>query len=396
MFIELHMIQNFAPSNLNRDDTGSPKDCEFGGVRRARISSQCLKRAMREAPIFKATTGVEPAERTKLLLQSLLKQMFGDNTTNADPAIVAQKEQSMLLLTQFIKDLYGNFKDANQTEVLIFVSQSEQTDIIAKVQEIMGASSDAKQRLTQVTPLAKEYAKKLRERTSAPDIALFGRMLATHPENNIDAACQVAHALSTHRVSMEMDFYTAMDELKKELQPGGKDEKGGAGAGMMGFSGYNSACFYRYARLDWGQLQKNLGGDVSLTRKTVAAFLRAAHDAIPSGKQNSHAAHNPPSLILAVVRNGGMGWSLANAFETPVRVRESGYIAPSAQKLDEYWGKLNAISGNETVARAAAFGLDVDLSSLNHLKNYHICSMGEWVQTVLATLPGATNSQEAA
>lgn len=391
MFIELHMIQNFVPANLNRDDTGSPKDCEFGGARRARISSQCLKRAMRQTPVFQATTGVEPSHRTKFLVQKIVKEMFGVKSEGEDASLQAKRETATVLLRKFAETLYSGFKD-EQANVLLYISDNERKTIRLMMQQIMDAPTDAKAQQTEVEKAAKAFAKQLKERTSAPDIALFGRMLAEHPDLNIDAACQVAHAISTHRVSMEMDFYTAVDELKKELQPEGKEDKGGAGAGMMGFSGYNSACFYRYARLDWNQLLKNLGGDVELASKTVIGFLRAAYDAIPTGKQNSSAAHNPPSLLLAVVRNGGMGWSLANAFETPVRAGyDNGYVVASVKKLEEYWKRLTTVYGDETVTSAAAVVLDPGLE-LTALADYNKQSLKELTTAILAALP----AQEAA
>jgi CRISPR system Cascade subunit CasC len=142
----------------------------------------------------------------------------------------------------------------------------------------------------------------------AVDLALFGRMLADLPNKNIDAACQVAHALSTNKVSMEFDFFTAVDDLSPEEE---------TGAGMMGTVEFNSACFYRYANIDLKQLTGNLAGDSELAQKAVEAFLRAAVATIPTGKQNSMAAQNPPSLVFAVVRDKGL-WSLANAFvKTP-------------------------------------------------------------------------------
>lgn len=385
MFIELHMIQNFAPANLNRDDTGSPKDCEFGGARRARISSQCLKRAMRQTPIFKATTGVESSYRTKLLVQKISKEMFGIKTEDEDAGLQAKRDLATGLLKKFAETLYSGFKD-EQANVLLFISESERATIRETVQKIMAGNADPKEQMSEAEKAAKVLAKQFKERTSAPDIALFGRMLAEHPDLNIDAACQVAHAISTHRVSMEMDFYTAVDELKKELQPEGKEDKGGAGAGMMGFSGYNSACFYRYARLDWNQLLKNLGGDVELSTKTARGFLLAAYDAIPTGKQNSSAAHNPPSLLLAVVRNGGMGWSLANAFETPTRAgHDSGYVAASVKKLEEYWKRLVTVYGDETVAGAAAIALDPGLE-LTTLASCNKQSLKELTTAILAAL----------
>src|SRR5690606_30773078 len=153
----------------------------------------------------------------------------------------------------------------------------------------------------------------------AVDLALFGRMLADLPDRNVDAACQVAHAISTHRVSAEFDYYTAVDDLKPDDT---------SGADMIGTVEFNSACYYRYANIDLRQLVKNLKGeaeevDAELAEAAVRAFLIASRDAIPTGKQNSFAARNAPSFFLAVVRDRG-AWSLANAFVAPVNGQQEG------------------------------------------------------------------------
>jgi len=169
----------------------------------------------------------------------------------------------------------------------------------------------------------------------AADLALFGRMIADLPERNVEAACQVAHALPTNRVSMEFDFYTAVDDLRPEDT---------AGADMLGTVEFNSACFYRYANVDFDALTKNLD-DAELARRALWAFLRASITAVPTGKQNSMAAHNPPSFVLAVVRDGGP-WNLANAFLTPVQARQGGdLVQESIGRLDAYWGRLTAMYG---------------------------------------------------
>jgi CRISPR system Cascade subunit CasC len=225
--------------------------------------------------------------------------------------------------------------------------------------------------------LVKVVIKETKDRTGAPDIALFGRMLADKPELNIDAACQVAHAISTHRVTMEMDYYTAVDDLLQDEE---------AGAGMVGFTGYNSACFYRYVRIDWRQLVQNLAGDVALARRTVEGFLRAAQAAVPSGKQNAFAAQNPPSLSLAVVREDGMAWSLANAFESPVRAdRENGYLAGSLRSLDDYWARLERVYGGEGVVPVAL--LLEDTVELPNLAEAVRPTLGAWIDGVLQALP---------
>jgi CRISPR system Cascade subunit CasC len=202
-------------------------------------------------------------------------------------------------------------------------------------------------------------------------------MLAEKPALNLDASCQVAHALSTHRVTMEMDFYTAVDDLAPQEE---------TGAGMMGFTGFNSACFYRYARLDWNQLVANLNDDPQLAASTVEGFLRAAVQAVPSGKQNAFAAYNPPGFLLAVVREDGMGWSLVNAFEKPVRPgRDSGLVAPSVEALDTYWGRLCQVYGQDSLKAATALVLQPDLP-LENLANAQVEDQETWIGTVTSAL----------
>ena len=286
MFIELHMIQNFAPANLNRDDTNNPKDCEFGGVRRARISSQCIKRAIRTSPVFAETTGVDVGTRTKWLVDLLRKRLAGEDQGEE------KKEEATAILTAFVPKYASKLdKGSEKTAVLLYLSSDETDNIVQTLRQNWESLADEKTRENTVNQLVKTLVKAHKGQTSAPDIALFGRMLAEKPELSLEAACQVAHAISTHRVTMEMDFYTAVDDLNPEDT---------TGAGMMGFTGFDSACFYRYARVDWGQLVQNLNDDAGLSRRTMEGFLRAAVAAVPSGKQKGFAANNPPSLLLAV------------------------------------------------------------------------------------------------
>jgi CRISPR system Cascade subunit CasC len=356
--LELHILQNFAPSNLNRDDTGSPKDCELGGVRRARVSSQCLKRAIRSAfADHSLLPGDERASRTKRLVEAVAKQVVA--AKNCDPAL-AERAVVRALGGAGLKtdDATG------KTQYLLFLPTRVISEIAALVGEHLpalgveavasaedGAKAKAKDKKkekaegkAQVPAEIREpLVKLLADGTRTPELALFGRMIADSPDWNVDAACQVAHALSTHRVSMEFDFYTAIDDLKREDT---------AGSDMMGTIPFNSACFYRYMVVDTADLVRNLGGDAAASdqaRRTVEAFVRAAVKAIPSGKQNSMAAHNLPSLVLATVREGGEARSLANAFVKPARPPHDGdLVGESAKKLAEHLAALDRAYGKET------------------------------------------------
>ncbi|MBN1877689.1 MAG: type I-E CRISPR-associated protein Cas7/Cse4/CasC [Anaerolineae bacterium] len=386
MFIELHIIQNFAPSNLNRDDTGNPKDCEFGGVRRARVSSQSFKRAIRLAPVFAQTTRVDVAIRSRWVMRALRKTLVAAPYSKPDEEIKNVLEY--FIPAYFSKldkkqDTSGN----TRTAVLLYLGPDELQTITTALVENWDAllMQDGKM----LSALTRDLIKQQQGVTGAPDIALFGRMLAEKPVLNMEAACQVAHAISTHRVTMEMDFFTAVDDL---LKPTEEDDE--SGAGMMGFTGFDSPCFYRYIRLDWEQLVNNLkvgaeatAEEILLARRTVEAFLRAVVEAVPTGKQNTFAAHNPPSFMLAAVRKGSFAWSLANAFEKPVYPRgNSGLIVPSVEKLDTYWGQLVKIYGISSLEKVAALPLDPGLT-LDALNGARVVDLESWIGAVLEALP---------
>jgi CRISPR system Cascade subunit CasC len=151
---------------------------------------------------------------------------------------------------------------------------------------------------------------------------------------------------------------------------------------MVGFTGFNSACFYRYCRIDLKLLRDNLGDD-DLAHRTVIAFLRSAIDAIPTGKQNAFAAQNPTSFALAVVRRDGMCWNLANAFETPVQAKKGdGYISESIHKLDALWGALTGFYDDADVAALSAYNADLNPTQLTHLESAKHATVSEWLEPI--------------
>ncbi len=373
MFIELHLIQSFAPANLNRDDTGSPKDAIFGGYRRARISSQAFKAAIRREPVFAETTGVPVGQRTKRMSGEIVERLEKLGHDN---------EEAILVAEAFAGAYVKKSVDKGKTNVLIYLSEEEFAWMTEQLHENW---EDVLQEVTEkkskeIGDLTKKLVKQTEKRTSAPDIALFGRMLANEPKTNIDAACQVAHAISTHAVRMEMDYYTALDHLKPEDT---------AGADMVGFTSFNSACYYRYLRIDWQLLADNLKNQ-ALARQTVEGFLRSAMTAIPTGKQNAFAAQNSTNFAMAVARKDGKCWNLANAFETPVkpaRDRESGYIAPSIQELDKYWHDLTSFYDDSEPEAIAVHVMSKHQDALNHLADYRKDKFSTWINTIIDTLP---------
>jgi len=408
MFIELHIIQSFPPTNLNRDDMNQPKDTDFGGVRRARISSQCLKRAIRKAPIFAATTQVPLSKRSRFIARALCERLVEAGKPEQEGRNIAD-----VFAEAYSGGLKVKKEDGEKyTEVALYLSPREIEWTVAELtnqweailvayaalqkekeeKKKKGEGADEKKGKKGKPPetpwlnIANELAKQTKGRTTtAPDIALFGRMLADRPDTNVDAACQVVHAISTHTVKMDTDFFTAVDELLRPEE---------TGAAMMDIAGFNSACFYRYARLDWDQLVKNLKGDTDLARRTVEAFLRASEAAMPTGKKNSHDNFCRPAFMFAIARKtDSQPWSLANAFEKPVQAWSgSGLIEPSVLALDRYWNDLCLFydEGTEKTVKAKAIALQPTLVSPDQLSESLRAAikpgMKLWVQTMLDAL----------
>jgi len=360
MFVEFHILQSFPPSCLNRDDTNTPKDCVFGGVRRSRVSSQSWKRALRVAFKNEAALKDSLAVRTKRLVEAITEELevlghsgdrVGDVVKTALGAAGIKtaegKELTQYLLflprraahriAKVIADNYAAIEQATSSAL------GEKTDKKDKKKE----KAEAREALS--ADLAKQLTAALQDAALTPDLALFGRMVADAPDHNVDAAAQVAHAISTNSAAPEFDFYTAMDDLK------GRDED--AGADMMGTIGFTAPCLYRYAVVDSAQLERNLAGGGKVTDEvrtlasgTLAAFARGMVNALPSARQNSFAAHTPPALVVAVVRDGGQPVSLANAFEAAVKPRgDKGVVDMSIDKLGAQWDALTRALGGRSI-----------------------------------------------
>lgn len=341
--LEIHIIQNVAPANLNRDDTGSPKDAIFGGYRRARLSSQSQKRAVRLA-FADLLAPEDRAVRTRRLLEKLGEYLAQAGKSPEEAAEVAQVA---------LEGLGLGFK-GKESQYLLFLGNREverlADAILANWDELAplakaGEESRGKKKVS-LTAEVRKALEAVFDGGRAVDLALFGRMLADRAEWNVDAAAQVAHAISTHKVEREFDFYTAVDDLSPE------DE---TGAGMMGDVEFYSATFYRYANLDLGKLQENLQEDGQLAADGVEAFLRAFVETLPSGKQNTFAAHNPPGLVYVVVREGAPR-NLANAFVKPVWSGREDLVHASVKALDDYTQKLNKAYG-DTSSKALVLNL---------------------------------------
>jgi len=296
-FIQLHLLTSYPPSNLNRDDLGRPKTARVGGADRLRISSQSLKRAWRTSDLFQDALGGYIGTRTKRLGVEVRDRLKAKGVADKDAKAWAQP----------IAAQFGKLKKANKNkpdedleiEQLAHISPEERrgVDMLAdKLASENRVPEDAEIQL-------------LRHPVKAADIALFGRMLASYPSFNIDAAAQVSHAVTINAAAVEDDYFTAVDDLNT-----GEED---AGAGHIGETGFGAGVFYIYVCVNREMLIKNLDGDEELAKKALAALVETAAKIPPTGKQNSFASRAYASYILA--ENGNQQpRSLSVSFLKPV------------------------------------------------------------------------------
>lgn len=359
MLIEVHILQNHAPSNLNRDDTGSPKEAVFGGFKRARISSQCIKRSIRRSEVFASVLDGHLALRTRSLPE-MVRSILKERGVPEDLAAVGALKATGFGTEKGVEKLAspsGHYRTA-QT---MFLTRH---DIEAVAEVIYEAADNAKSAEALSKMAAKDLQKQAEDmgfRPMAVDISLFGRMVTSEAFLDVNASCQFAHAISTHKVDHEFDYFTAVDDLERSAE----DEAGG-GADMIGDVEFNSACYYKYFNVHVDGLVANLSGRAfgrqttkvdeenarQVAAKAVRALIEASCRVTPSGKQNSFAAHQPPSLVWIEVRDRNLPVSYANAFAEPVYVKiKGGPEVASASKLKEEAEALNRMYGLEATHR---------------------------------------------
>ncbi len=342
MLIEIHMLQNHAPSNLNRDDTGSPKDALFGGVKRCRISSQCLKRSIRTSTTFEMEMKDSIGIRTRRLPDLVYKKLMEQHQVD-EPIARSLAEK----FTAIAKGEKADGKKPKKTKEgegiqletqLIFFDQSELDSIVAKSAELAKSSDLEKMKGIDVAKELEQIMKNVKPRSV--DIAMFGRMTTGDFIEDVEASVQVAHAIGCSRMENEYDFFTAVDDLNKG------DSMEEHGAGHIGDVEFSSTTFYKYFAIDFDELVKNLGGDTPLALRAIAALIKAAVLSNPSGKQNTFAAHNPPELIRVELKETKIPISYANAFIKPVEPSyKNSLVENSATAFKSYVDKINQVYG---------------------------------------------------
>ncbi|MFI0818285.1 type I-E CRISPR-associated protein Cas7/Cse4/CasC [Streptomyces sp. NPDC021098] len=361
IFLDVHALQTVPPSNLNRDDTGAPKSAVYGGVPRARVSSQAWKRATRG--YFKDAQLLDPADlgvRTKKVAELLATRIIELDTSIAEAdalrlaAAVIEAATGKKLEAPERKTRGAKAKAAADEEPVDEAPRSKYLMFLS-TRQVDGLAALAVDGAADITAYLKDKdnkarAKQIADTDHSVDIALFGRMVADSTDFNVDAACQVAHAISVHRVENESDYYTAVDDENTEAE---------SGAGMIGTVDFNSATLYRYASVSIHQLAANLGEgmreDQSVTtpvRRAVEAFVHAFIASLPTGKINTFGNHTLPDAVVVTLRTT-RPISFVAAFEEPVTAAAgSGHLREASARLAAYIPEVEQAYGDEESTRA--------------------------------------------
>lgn len=311
LYVDFHVIQTVPPSCVNRDDTGSPKTAMYGGSMRARVSSQAWKRAMRGMfqELFSAD---QIGYRTKKI-----SELISDKICDNNPDIA---KENAVKMADVILELAGVKSGSDKKSTLFFVSSLQIESLTQLAIEYDSEKSSKKEKEKAFKPRLENA---LKENPSV-DILLFGRMAASNPTLNYDAAAQVAHSISTHAVSNEYDYFTAVDDCSPEDN---------AGAGHLGTVEFNSSTLYRYATVNIGELACNL--EKNELKMALKGFAEAFIRSMPTGKQNTFANRTLPDMVYVTFRKD-QPVNLAGAFERPVPSGTRGYVEESERTFIKY------------------------------------------------------------
>jgi len=318
-FINIHTLISHPSSMMNRDDSGLQKTAIFGGSTRSRISSQCLKRAIRQSEIYRNSVDEVSIRTNKFdeLLELCLKEL-----PDTEPKLI---EDVLLNLGSKVK------KEKNK-------ETGETKRVFDAVQPYaIGAIREAINMVAEGTEL-----KKLKDIPHIPtlDVALSGRMDASCPIRNVEAAMSVAHSLTTHSADIEVDWFTACDDLAEQ------------GSGHIGTTEFSSGVFYRYASINVDLLAKNTQKSKQELTAIINTVIRCFAQVSPSAKQTTFAAHNHADFVL--VTQSDQPLSLANAFRKGIK-NNAEVMEKSIQSLVNHYKKL--VAGYELNSQALAFDM---------------------------------------
>lgn len=315
-YLEIHALQTLPPSNINRDGEGRPKTAIYGGTKRMRVSSQAWKRTIRETfrnAIDSNQLGLRSRELTTMIADRL-------------PEPPEDKDQ-LLKVTSILMGKAGlSVKEDKDrpgcTSALQFFGE-QQWQMLANIVDEALKSDDPE---SVIKSHKSEMRKKL-DSDKAIDVALFGRMSASEEKGEssayvVDAACQMAHAISVDKAEDQYDYYSAVDDCDDV-----------DGFGFSDTAGFMSSTLYRYTAVNLDLLNRNLAGDKDAEALALKTFVTAFITSMPSGKRNSFAPQTLPALVVAMIRDD-RPVNLVEAYEQPV---EGDTVTEATQRLfDQY------------------------------------------------------------
>jgi CRISPR system Cascade subunit CasC len=376
MQLEIHILQSFPPANLNRDENGMPKSTVFGGRSRARISSQCQKRAARL--FYHKYSNLDNslfARRSKDWSSEIAKELEKQGIAKAQAELAATCAISVFTEKKEAKGKSKKKDEKKKTTENEDKPEKSDTSLFLGNAEFQGIltflTANWQQIETDISGKDLALSKNLIDgikgtvelKAKPGDVALFGRMMANLPSGKVDAAVQVAHAVGVNALEQEFDFFTAVDELAKPDS---------VGADHLGEMGFNSSTYYRFAVLDTRQLIHNLG-DEQGAKEVAKAFADAFIKAVPTGHQSQCAHHTIPSMAMIVVRSG-QPISLVDAFEKPVRAsHNSSLLESSVEQLGLHWQYMIEMYGDYTLEHVGIV-CPKFVDKLSSLKKYNVQS----------------------
>ena len=362
VFVDIHVLQTLPPSNPNRDDTGAPKSATFGGVQRMRISSQAIKRATRqdfEGKLADGNYGV----RTKKIVE-LVARTITEKRPDLEAESIELAEMGLKAIGFKLTEPRGDKsnKELKEAGFLVFLS-AKQIEHVADALISVAREDDPAAAFKELKP------RSLVDTNHSIDIALFGRMVAEPNALNVDAACQVAHAIGVGAVEHEYDYYTAVDDEKK------RNDETDEGAGMIGTIEFASATVYRYATINVDLLRENLGDD-AVADRAVELFVDSFVRSMPTGKVTTFANRTLPDAVLVQVRDD-QPINMSGAFEEPIVAGQRGFAEPAIKRFVEFEARLRELTGLEAVESLVSWTTPRGESFSELGKQVRLASLGE-------------------
>ena len=331
-FLQIHSLHGYSAVLLNRDDSGLAKRITYGDAVRTRISSQCLKRHWRVADSEHALKRIDGATASVRSRETVTRRVIEPlEAAGHDPDAIKA------ISAAFQTAVYGDKGDSRSNRQPLLLGEPEIAYLAGEALKIAQDHSDdpdaAKDAAATWAKESKANMKALRNACAMPGgiaAALFGRMVTSDVEANVDAAVHVAHAFTVHSEESESDYFTVVDDLQR------MDDD--AGADHIGETELTSGLFYGYVVVDRDTLLANLGGDTDMAGAVAEQLAHLIATVSPGAKLGPTAPYGYASWML-VEAGDRQPRSLAEAFREPCEPRRT----VAEDRVREYLAKIDAV-----------------------------------------------------